>query len=456
MAPLHVPPGPSGYPLIGNLIPFLRNPLALFTQCARDYGDVVRLRFPGMEVYSLHHPDLTAYVLRGEPRYFIKDQLTRRLSNRLGQGLVTSEGDFWRQQRRLAQPAFQPSHLHHYGTVMTAYTDRMLHDWQDGQRRDLHQDMMHLTLEIAAKTFFDSDIATDANDIRTALEAVMTYDMGLSNWLFPDRWVPTPAAFRFRRAVRTLDQIIYRIIHQHRLSTHPSADLLSRLLAARNDDDSQMTDQQLRDEVMTLLLAGHETTALTLSYCCYLLAQHPKAEQALAAEWAQVLDGRTPTAADVPRLPYTTWVVRESMRLYPPAWGIGREAIQDCVIDGYHVPKGTQLYLNQWVVHRDPRWFDEPKAFKPERWENDSVKRLPHGVYFPFGDGPRICIGNHFAMMEAVLVLATVGQRYRMTLVSDRPLALVPSVTLRPKHGVQVVVHKRPWKEHERIGTEAA
>lgn len=180
MAHPRIPPGPPGYPLIGDFIPFLRDPLALFTQCAREYGDVVRLRFPGIEVYLLHRPDHIEYVLRGEPRYFIKDYLTRRLSNLLGQGLVTSEGEFWRRQRRLAQPAFQPSHIHHHGTVMTAYTERMLQSWQDGQRRDLHQDMMRLTLEIAAKTLFDSDIAEDANDIRTALEAVMYYDMGLS------------------------------------------------------------------------------------------------------------------------------------------------------------------------------------------------------------------------------------------------------------------------------------
>jgi cytochrome P450 len=456
MARTSTPPGPSGYPGIGNLIPFLRNPLAFFTQCARDYGDVVRLRFPGTQVYLLHHPDDIEYVLRGEPHNFIKDELTRRLANLLGQGLLTSEGDFWRRQRRLAQPAFQPSHIGHYGSVMTGYTESLVQDWQDGEQRDIHRDMMQLTLAIAAKTFFDADVAQEANGVRTALEAVMDFDMGLSSWLFPYQWAPTPAAFRFRRAVRTLDQIIYHIIQQRRAREHTAEDLLSRLLAARNEEGSQMTDRQLRDEVMTLLLAGRETTALTLSYCSYLLAQHPQAEHALLTEWAQVLAGRTPTAADVPRLPYTTWVVRESMRLYPPAWGIGREAVNACTIGRYYVPKGTQLYLNQWVVHRDPRWFDEPEAFKPERWENDLLRRLPRGAYFPFGDGPRICIGNHFAMMEAVLVLATIGQRYHLTLASDYPLTLVPSVTLRPKYGVKMVVHKRPWKDASTVGTQAA
>lgn len=456
MSHFRIPPGPSGFPVIGNLLPFLRNPLALFTQCARDYGDVVRLRFPGTDVYLLTHPDHIEYVLRGAPERFIKDKLTRRLSNLLGQGLLTNEGESWRRQRRLAQPAFPPARIHNYGTVMTAYTERMLDGWRDGEHRDVHHDMMHLTLAIAAKTFFDSDGDADAHDVGVALEAIMAYDMDLLNWLFPDGWSPTPSAFRFRRAVRALDQMIYRIIEQHRARAHTTEDLLSRLLAARNEDGSRMTDQQLRDEAMTLLLAGHETTALALSYCWYLLAQHPHVAHALMAEWAEVLAGRTPTAADVPRLRYTTWVIRESMRLYPPAWGIGREAISDCTIGEYHVPKGTQLYLNQWVVHHDPRWFDEPEVFRPERWENDLVKRLPHGAYFPFGDGPRICIGNHFAMMEAVLLLATIGQRYRMTLVADAPLALVPAVTLRPKHGVKMVVHKRPWKEAARFGSAAA
>jgi cytochrome P450 len=456
MSQHRIPPGPAGYPVIGNLLPFLRNPLALLAQCAREYGDVVRLRFLGMEVYLLHHPEHIEYVLRGEPRLFIKDYLTRRLSGLLGQGLVTSEGELWRRQRRLAQPAFQPSHIHHYGAVMTDFTERMLAGWQDGQLRDIHQDMMRVTLEIAAKTLLDCDITADTDDIRTSLEAVMSYDMTLANWLLPDAWAPTPAAFRFRRAVRTMDEIIYRIIRERRANEQPASDLLSRLLAARYDDGRSMSDQQLRDEAMTILVAGHETTALTMSYCFYLLAQYPHVENALLAEWAQVLNGRTPTSADVPQLRYTAWVVRETMRLYPPAWGIGREALQDCTIGDYHVPKGTQLYLNQWIVQRDPRWFAEPEIFQPARWDNDLLKRLPHGAYFPFGDGPRVCIGNHFALMEAVLMLATIGPRYRITLASNTPLKLVPSVTLRPKHGVKVVVHKRSPRETTHVAGQAA
>jgi cytochrome P450 len=204
-----------------------------------------------------------------------------------------------------------------------------------------------------------------------------------------------------------------------------------------------MSDQQLRDELVTLMLAGHETTALTLSYGFYLLARHPEAERRLAAEVEDVLGGRPPAVADVPHLRYAEWVVRESMRLYPPAWGLGREAITDCEVAGYHVPRGTQLWLTQWVVHRDGRWFAEPDAFRPERWDNDLVRRLPRCAYFPFGDGPRVCIGVNFAMMEAVLILAAVAQRFRLTLASERPLELEPTITLRPKDGILMRTEQR-------------
>jgi cytochrome P450 len=238
---------------------------------------------------------------------------------------------------------------------------------------------------------------------------------------------------------------MYDTIARRRADGAPGGDdLLSRLLAARDEDGSRMTDRQLRDELVTLFLAGHETTALALAYSFYLLAQHSQAESRLAAEVDEVLQGQAPTGAVVPRLRYTEWVVREAMRLYPPAPSIGREAVCDCEIGGYYVPKGTQLALVQWVVHRDPRWFDDPEAFRPERWDNDLARRLHRGAYFPFGDGPRICIGNYFALLEAVLVLATVAQRYRLALAPGFKLQLLPSVTLRPKHGVSMVVRDRP------------
>jgi cytochrome P450 len=319
----------------------------------------------------------------------------------------------------------------------------MLQGWKAGEARDVHADMMRLALDIVARTLFGASAAGQAETVGRALEALMTYYasvMSLLPWL---RWLPTPGNRRFRRAVRDLNAVVYDMIARRRADGPGGEDLLSRLLPLRDEAGRGMTDRELRDEVVTLFLAGHETTALALSYCFYLLATHPDAEARLSAELAEVLRGRSPTSSDVPRLRYAEWVVKESMRLYPPAPSIGREAINDCEIGGYHVPKGTQIGLVQWIVHRDPRWFDEPEAFKPERWDNDRAKRLPRGAYFPFGDGPRICIGTHFAMMETVLILATVLQRYRLELAPGYRLELFPSITLRPKHGVLVVLHER-------------
>jgi cytochrome P450 len=263
----------------------------------------------------------------------------------------------------------------------------------------------------------------------------MNHFMSPARWVRAADYLPLPASRRYWKAIRQIDDIIYGIIARHRTSDHDSRDLLSRLVAARDTEGGAgMTDRQLRDEVVTLILAGHETTALVMFYSFYLLSQAPACGDRLVAELKSVLGGRAPTAADVPKLRYTEWVIRESMRLYPPAWGIAREALADCEIGGYHVPKGTQLFMIQRLVHRDSRWFEDPAAFKPERWDNDLIKRLPRCAYFPFGAGPRVCIGNHFAMMEAVLLLATIANRFRLELEPGQKLELLPSVTLRPKN----------------------
>jgi cytochrome P450 len=443
MATGKVPPGPRGLFLLGNTLSLLREPFDYPIRCARQYGDVVRLRFLGTEFYQLNHPDAIEYVLRGNHRNFSKDKGTRLLSSLLGQGLLTSEGELWRRQRRLAQPAFQLDQVQKYGDVMRTCTERALRDWRPGEVRDVHADMARLTLEIASLTLLGASVAGEADRVGRALEAVMTYFASMMVF-FP--WLhrlPTPGNLRYWRAIKDLDRIIYGTIAKRRESGVEGDDLLSRLLAARDEDGAQMTDRELRDELVTLLLAGHETTALALSFSFYLLAQHPAAAARLAAELDEVLQGRPANAAVVPRLRYTEWVVKESMRLYPPAPGIGREARNDCEIAGYFVPRGTQLALTQWIVHRDGRWFDDPEAFKPERWDNDLARRLPRCAYFPFGDGPRICIGNHFAMTEAVLILATILGRYRLSLAPGYTLELLPSITLRPKRGVKMVVQER-------------
>jgi cytochrome P450 len=444
MASTRVPPGPPGHFLLGNALQIMRDPFGFVVRAARDHGDVVRFRFGPLVFYMLNHPDDIEHVLRGNHRNYIKDKGTRLLSGVLGEGLLTSEGETWRRQRRLAQPAFQLDQIQKYGAAMVAYTGHMLKDWRPGQTRDVHADMMALTLEIVARTLFGASVVGQAERVGRAMDEVMQFwasPLAMFSWL---HWLPTPANRRYRRATRELNAIIADTIARRRAGGPEGDDLLSRLLTVRDEDGSQMTDRQLRDELVTLFLAGHETTALALSFCFYLLALHPEADARLAAELDDVLGGRPPTAADVPRLRYTEWVVKEAMRLYPPAPSIGREALADCEVAGYHIPKGAQISLVQWVVQRDPRWFDDPEAFRPERWDNDLARRLPRCAYFPFGDGPRICIGNHFAMMEAVLILAAVAQRYRLTLAPGFTLELLPSITLRPKRGVRMVVHERP------------
>jgi cytochrome P450 len=436
-----VPPGPKGNFLLGNVGEFVRDPLGFATRCAREFGNVVRVRLPHVH-YLLNHPGHIEYVLRTHHRDFSKDRWTHLLSSLVGQGLLVSEGDFWRRQRQMANPAFQRERIETYSPLMIDCTLRMLQGWQDGQTRDVHRDLMRLTLAIVAGALFETETDRYAHELEQATDAITAYFASIAS-LPGFTWLPAPSRFRFRRAVRRLDRIVYEILHQHQAGKGGRDNLLTRLLAARDEHGGRMTDRQLRDEVLTLLLAGHETTALTLSFALYLLARHPAAEAKVVAELGEVLAGRVPVAADVQRLTYTGWVVNEALRLYPPAYNIGREALADCEIGGYPVPRGTQLWIVQWVVHRDPRWYDEPEDFRPERWDNDLPRRLPRCAYFPFGDGPRLCIGQHFALVEATLVLATILQRYHLELPPGQRLVLLPSITLRPAGGIRMTVRQR-------------
>jgi cytochrome P450 len=420
-----------------------RDPLGFLTRTARDKGDVVRIRFGTVEYYLLFHPTDIEYVLRANHRNFIKDRGTRMLSAVLGQGLVTSSGEVWRRDRQLIQPAFQREQIEKYAVVMVAYTQRLLDDWRPGQTRDVHAELMRLTLEIVAQTLFSASVSGQAEEVGRAMDTVMHYWAGPAAVFSWWQRLPTPGNFRFRRAMKRLNEILLGAIAQRRSGDSGPEDLLSRLLHARDEEGGGLSDQQLRDELVTLFLAGHETTAVALTFCFYLLAGHPEVEARLAAELDEVLAGATPTVGHLPRLPYTEWVVKEAMRLYPPVPSIGREALADCEIGGYPVPKGTQVSPVQWVTHRDARWFDDPLAFRPERWDNDLARRLPRCAYFPFGDGPRVCIGSQFALMEAVLILATVATRFRLALAAGQTLALLPSITLRPRAGVRMVVHER-------------
>lgn len=449
MGDARLPPGPPRRWLSGNLNEFRRDRLGYLAQCARDYGDVVALRLGNRSVWLLSHPDLIEQVLVTDSRRFHKHFALRLNPILLGNGLLTSEGDFWLRQRRLIQPAFLRPRIAGYAPFMVAATERMLASWQDGQRRDILAELTRLTLEIAAKTLFDAEASSRTNDVVAALAVAQEAWLSRFNSLMPPpMWVPTPRNLRLRRAVGRLDRIIYDFIKQRRASGEIKNDLLSLLLAARDEQDQRgMSDQQLRDEAMTIFLAGHETTALTLSWAWYLLAQHPEAEQRLAAEVNEVLGSRLPTVDDLPRLVYTERTIMEAMRLYPPAYTIGREAQEETELGGYRAPRGLTVLMSEWVVQRDPRFWDQPLRFQPERWSSAMQQRLPKFAYFPFGGGPRRCIGDTFAMMEAVLLLATIARRFRFTVAAKQPIVPAPAFTLRPAGGIPVVLSQRALTE---------
>jgi len=443
MLSINLAPGPKSHFLVGHLPEINRDPLNFFTQCAREHGDVVRWQFGPFPTFLINHPDLIEEVLVNQVQNFVKSSVYRRGLRVLGKGLINAEGNFWQHQRRLIQPAFHQERIAAYGDVMVAYTNRLLEQWQDGEIRNIHQDMMSLTEEIVSKTLFDVDIREEAEGVQAALTAVMDFNAQLSNQYLLPSWVPTPSNLRYQRAIQQLDVVVYRIIEQRRSSGEDTGDLLSMLLQARDEGDgSQMTDQQVRDEAMTLFLAGHETTANTMTWIWFLLSQHPQIEAQLQAELITVLGGRPPTVADLRQLRYTERVVLEAMRLYPPVWGMSRVALDNCMLGGYDVKAGTTIFMSQWVMHRDPRFFENPEVFHPDRWADNFLKELPTFAYFPFG-GQHICIGKSFAMMETTLLLAAIAQKFLLTLQPEPPVVLQPSLTLRPKAGMKMLLTQR-------------
>ncbi|MBV9924612.1 MAG: cytochrome P450 [Acidobacteria bacterium] len=439
-----IPRGPRGGRVLGNMREFNSDSLGFIERCAREFGDVVLTRFLYVPALFLFHPDHVEYVLSTGNKNFIKAASLRSpfFHRLVGRGLVTSEGDFWRRQRRLAQPAFHRNRVEAYARTMVAYAERMLSSWKDGSTLDAHEEMMSLTRAVVAQTLFSADVSRDSQEMDRALSNIVQpfAAQATLKWILDNR-LPTPAHLRFNRDVRKIDRFVYRLIEERRASGEDTGDLLSMLLAARDEDGGRMTDKQLRDELMTIFLAGHETTALALTWAWYLLARNPEAEAKLAAELDEVLGGRAPTVEDLPRLRYADWVVKESMRLYPPAWAVGRECVRECEVGVFRVSKGMQVFGFQWVVQRDPRWFTDPLAFRPERWGEESISRLPKYAYFPFGGGPRLCIGNYFATMEAVLILSTIARRFR--LLPAQEVEVLPALSLRPKYGLKMKLEAR-------------
>jgi cytochrome P450 len=420
--------------------------ITFLTECARKYGDIVFLRFLGVPVCYVNRPEYIESILVTQNNNFVKSKDYRAMRRVLGSGLLTSEGEFWRRQRKLIQPAFYQERIGAYASTMVGYTERMLATWSDGQRVDIHEAMMRLTLGIVAKTLFDADVSHEAEDVDAALTVLMGKFLRQAGMalLLPE-WVPLPTSHLLKRSVGRLDKVIYGIIEQRRASGQMSGDLLSVFLQAHDDQGIGMTDRQLHDEIMTLFLAGHETTANVLSWTWYLLGQNPGAEAKLHEELQRVLGGRVPTPADLPRLPYTDMVLRESMRLYPPVWVIGRRALAPFQLGGYDIPADTNMLISQLIMHRDPRYFPEPERFDPERWNPSDPRSasVPRFAYFPFGGGPRVCIGAGFAMMEAVLLLATIAQQFQIQVAAELDVKTQPTVTLRPRNGIPVTLKRR-------------
>jgi cytochrome P450 len=441
-------PGPKTLWPGGQMLAFRRDPLDFLARLAREHGDVARFRIGPQRAFLLSHPDLVRDLLVTHQERFRKGRALQRARRLLGQGLLTSEGEFHRRQRRLAQPAFHRQRINSYAATMVEYAERASARWQDGRTLDIAQEMMRLTLAVVGKTLFDADVESEADEVGEALTEVMElfgYLMLPYSELLEH--LPLPASRRFRRARARLDSVIYRIIEDRRRAVGDRGDLLSMLLLAVDEegDRTGMTNEQLRDEVMTLFLAGHETTANLLSWAWFLLARHPEAERRLHEELDGVLaGGRAPSADDMAALRYTEMVVAETMRLYPPAWTLGRLAVADHEAAGYHIPRGSLVLASQYVCHRDPRYFPDPERFDPERFTPEAKASRPQFAYFPFGGGVRRCIGEGFAWTEATLILAALARRWRIRLLPGRHVETQPRITLRPgKGGVPVRLERR-------------
>jgi cytochrome P450 len=446
MKSAHLPPGPKGGLPIGILLALRRDMLGYMQALNRRYGDIVHFKIGPFKVFLLNDPDHIKDILVTHQRHFIKSRGLRMAKRFLGEGLLTSEGDFHLRQRRLVQPAFHRQRINAYGTVMVDYAMRSSERWTGGAQVDVMQEMMRLTMTIVAKTLFDAEVESEADEISVAMTTAMELFERVTN-PFAEllNKLPLPSNFRFWKAKKRLDEAMYRIINERRAGGVDRGDLLSMLLLAQDaeGDGGMMTDVQVRDEALTLFLAGHETTAIALTWSWYLLSQHHEVEANLHAELERVLGDRLPTADDLPQLVYTRMVMAEAMRLYPPAYSFGRTALSEYKMGEYIVPAGSTIYMSPYVIHRDPRYYPDPEKFDPERWTPEAEAQRPKFAYLPFGGGPRVCIGEPFAWMEGILIIATLARRWRMRLVPGHAVALRPLITLRPRYGMQMILERR-------------
>ena len=438
------PPGPRGHTLLGVLPEIRRDPLGFFLRAVLDYGDIVALDLPFQKVFLVAHPDHIKHVLQDNHRNYVKGRLARKMRFALGEGLLTSEGEDWQQQRRLLQPTFQRAHIATLDGAIAAAVDSLIASWMEvaesGRPVDVAREMSRLTLDIFLRAMF----GTSANDKAAAIYRAVTFLHQHANrkmWALIDlpEWVPTPHNRRVKRALAELDRVVYEIIETQRRGAGAQDNLLSRMIAAMSGGSETL----LRDEAVTMLVAGHETTACGLTWIWYLLSKHPEVERRLLHEIASVLGGRPPTSENLPRLVYTKMVVQECLRLLPAVWWFARTSLAEDEIGGYRIPKGAIILLCQYVTNRHPKFWDNPEGFDPERFAPERSGERPHFAFFPFGGGPRICIGNHFAMMELMIAVPAILQRFRLSLVPGHPIAFEPLVALRAKYGVLMNVARR-------------
>jgi cytochrome P450 len=434
-------------PIFGSVLDAWRDPVGLLMRSWQSYGDVIGFKFGPFDYVALNDPDAIHHVLVENAKNYKKSRNYQGLKLVLGEGLLTSEGEAWRKQRKLAQPAFHRERLAGFAETMVADTQSMLDRWKriDGTF-DVHDEMMKLTFRIVGRTLFSADVQEDADRIGPAVTQAIhhanDYAEAIVRW---PQWIPTPSNIRFKKALAELDAMVLRIIADRRKpGAEQPNDLLSMLMAAQDEETKAgMSDRQLRDEVMTLILAGHETTANLLSWTWYLLSSHPDVARRVRAEVDEVLGDRAPTIEDLPKLKLVKMVLEESMRLYPPAWAFERQAIDDDEIGGYRVAKKTIIGISPFLLHRHPRYWENPEGFDPERFSPARSEGRPKHAYLPFGGGARFCIGNGFAMMEAQIIVAMIARKHRLSLVPGHPIELDPTVTLRPKHGVRVTLEPR-------------
>jgi len=441
-------PGPRGRPILGSLPDFQRDIIGTFMQARREFGDVVHFRGP-LEVYLLAHPDHVDHVLHADHRnYRHPDFEIKKLRPTFRNGLVTSQGEFWLRQRRLAQPGFHRQKITKFGTIMTDITADMLAGWRTyAERRevvDIRPIMQRLTLTILAKAMFSVDWSHDAVAVMDAVTVANEYTNArllAPPWADLPEWVPVPSTRRFLQKRQAVDDLVYRMIGERRRSGEDMGDLLSMLMEARDEETGEgMSDLQLHDELISMIFAGHETVSTCLTWTWYLLSKNACIAARLRSELAEVLGGRTPTLDDVPRLTYTTMLLQESLRLYPPIWLVPRTNLNDDEIGGYHIPAGSMVFLVPYVTHRHPDFWENPEGVDPERFTPERSAGRPRYAWFPFGGGPRQCIGNSFALLEMQLIIALVAQQFRLNLVEGHKVELQPMVTLRPRYGMRMTV----------------